>query len=196
MAIVSTTLGGAWSVHNLAASSQAGSWSVRNSVTTSQMGAWSVQNLVSALQDGAWSVRNMASTYLEGAWQVGYTSVLGSLHDVFAIPEERNVTFPPTLVWVKRPGAVLTIGLWWQNIINRGETLADVLWNFPPGLTKVAESINNDAVVDMGVTYPVGQVAQVRIAGGTSGTDYPITCRVTTGNGNIDERDVIVSVRK
>jgi hypothetical protein len=99
-------------------------------------------------------------------------------------------------IWIKDPDSTLTAGIWWQDVIERGDTLASVSWEVPAGLTKVAEGINAAAMIDSGVTYPVGQVGMVRVSGGTAGADYTITCTVITAAGDVDERSITVAVRE
>jgi hypothetical protein len=101
-----------------------------------------------------------------------------------------------TRIWIKDPDSTLTAGIWWQDVIERGDTLASVSWEVPTGLTKVSEGINVDAMIDSGITYPAGQVAMVRISGGTADTNYTITCTVTTTAGDIDERSITAAVRE
>ncbi len=99
-------------------------------------------------------------------------------------------------IWKKDPNSTLSVGIWWQDVIERGDTLSSATWTVPTGLTKVSEGINAAAMIDEGVTYPAGHVATVRISGGTAGTDYTIVCRVTTGAGDIDDRSITVAVRE
>ena len=101
------------------------------------------------------------------------------------------ITIP---VWQKDPTDILTIGLWWPDVIARGDTLAAVSWTVPTGLTKVSEGINATALVDSGKTYPIGQVSLVRLSGGTANTEYTVACTLTTGDGDVYERSVIVEV--
>lgn len=98
-------------------------------------------------------------------------------------------------IWKKDPDSTLSSGIWWQDVIERGDTLSSVSWTVPTGLTKVSEGINASALIDNGVTYPIGQVAVVRLSGGVVDTDYTITCRVTTAAGDIDDRSITVAVR-
>lgn len=101
----------------------------------------------------------------------------------------------PTRIWQKVPGSTLSAGLWWQDVIERGDTLSSITWTVPTGLTKVSEGISTTALIDNGVTYAAGEVAVVRISGGTVDTDYTITCTATTASGDVDQRSIIVAVR-
>ena len=103
----------------------------------------------------------------------------------------------PHVIWIKDPASTLTVGLHWPDVIARGDTLGSVAWAVPAGLTKVSEGINTVAMVDMGVSYPAGEVALVRLSGGTPvGADIDIICKITTAAGDIDERTITVAVRE
>ena len=100
-------------------------------------------------------------------------------------------------IWVKDPASTLTVGLWWQDVVDRGDALDSVVWTVPAGLTKVSESISAEDMTDMGVVYLAGQVALVRLSGGTPvGADIDIVCRITTVAGDVDERTITVAVRE
>lgn len=76
--------------------------------------------------------------------------------------------------WEKDPGATLDYNLDWSAWLN-GDTITNVVWTVPAGLTKTTQSVAN------GVTT-------VWLAGGTLGQRYTVTCRVTTALGRTDER--------
>ena len=99
-------------------------------------------------------------------------------------------------IWIKDPASTLTVGLWWQDVIARGDTLSVVAWTVPTGLTLVSEGISAADMTDSGTVYPSGEVALARISGGTAGADYTITCQLTTAGGDIDERSITVQVRQ
>ena len=99
-------------------------------------------------------------------------------------------------IWKKDPAAELTVGLWWEDVIVRGDTLASVSWTVPTGLTKLSEGVNTAAIDDAGTIYPIGTVALLRLSGGVADLDYDCVCQVTTGNGDIDERTLTVMARE
>lgn len=99
-------------------------------------------------------------------------------------------------IWIKDPASTLTVGLWWQDVVARGDALSAVAWTVPAGLTLVSEGISAAAMTDSGTVYPAGEVALVRLSGGTADTDYTIVCRVTTAAGDVDERSITVAVRE
>lgn len=100
-----------------------------------------------------------------------------------------------TRIWTKDPGSTLSVGLWWRDVPARGGKLQSVAWVVPAGLNKISEGINTTTLVDDGITYPIGQVALVRLSGGTAGADVDIVCRITTTGGDVDERTITVRVR-
>lgn len=105
------------------------------------------------------------------------------------------MTLDASRIWIKDTAAIRTVGLWWQDVVARGDTLSAVAWTVPAGLTKVSEGISADAMTDSGTVYPAGEVALVRLSGGVANTDYTITCQVTTAAGDVDERSITVAVR-
>ena len=102
----------------------------------------------------------------------------------------------PSRIWIKDPQATLTVGLHWPDVIARGDSLSNVAWNVPTGMSKVSEGINAADMIDSGTTYPAGEVAIVRVSGGTANTDYTLTCTITTAAGDIDERSITAAVRE
>ena len=106
------------------------------------------------------------------------------------------MSLDPARIWKKDPASVLTVGLWWQDVIARGDSLSLVSWDVPAGLTKVSEGINAAPLTDMGIVYPAGEVAVVRLSGGTVDANVTIVCQITTAAGDIDERSITVAVRQ
>lgn len=77
----------------------------------------------------------------------------------------------------KDPADTLDYTYDWQNVLVPGETISDVLWTVPSGLTKGAETLN-------------GGAATVWLSGGANCQDYCIVCKITTSAGRIVERTV------
>ena len=86
-------------------------------------------------------------------------------------------TAPP-----KDPQATLRHGINWADWLQDGETITAQSMTAPTGIT-----------VDQ-VTQATG-VISYRIVGGTAGTDYVVTCQITTSQGRVDERSVLYRVR-
>ena len=88
----------------------------------------------------------------------------------------------------KDPDATLDYGFDWDDdddpYLESGETLVDVTWTVPAGITKDSD--------ELGET-----LTKIWLSGGTAGATYTIGCKVETTDGRIDERsfDVIVENR-
>lgn len=86
----------------------------------------------------------------------------------------------------KDPADVLDYSLDWNDqlqLVTPADTIAAVVWTVPAGLTA-------------GAQYHAAGVATTWISGGTAGTDYRVTCRVTTSAGRVIERTVALYVRE
>jgi hypothetical protein len=86
-------------------------------------------------------------------------------------------TAPP-----KDPQATLRHSISWADWLQNGETITAQSMTSPAGIT-----------VDQ-VAQATGAVSY-RISGGAAGTDYVVTCQITTSQGRIDERSVLYRVR-
>lgn len=87
--------------------------------------------------------------------------------------------------FVKDPAEVLDYAVDWSAWLTGDDTIADIAWTVPDGLTEPAE--HPATVVDGKAT--------VWLSGGTAGQTYAITCRATTAQGRIGERTIRVLVR-
>ena len=93
----------------------------------------------------------------------------------------------------KDPDAVLTYGIAWGDWLGT-RTIASAVWTVPDGITKGAESINSAILVDDdGVSHAAGTVALVVLSGCTAGVNYTATCRVTTTDGDVDDRSIVIA---
>lgn len=93
----------------------------------------------------------------------------------------------------KDPDAVLTYGIAWADWLG-SRTLDTAVWTVPTGITKGTESINSAALVDDdGVSHAAGTVALVGLSGCTADTSYTVTCRVTTTDGDVDDRSIVIA---
>jgi hypothetical protein len=93
----------------------------------------------------------------------------------------------PIARYTKDPDATLDfVQSWdaWLDAIDGGDTITDAEWIIPSGLTEAAPST---------VTTTT---ATVWLSGGTAGTDYDVTCRITTDGGRIDDRTIRIQVRQ
>lgn len=84
--------------------------------------------------------------------------------------------------FIKDPDATLDYGFDWANWLATGETITGAVWTVPSGITKSDEDFDADTTL-------------VWLTGGTLGTNYNISCRITTSDGRIDDRTLIIKVR-
>lgn len=80
----------------------------------------------------------------------------------------------------KDPQATLDYRVNWAPWLGT-DTISAVTWTVPSGITQTATSNTTTT-------------ATVWLAGGEAGTDYTVTCRVTTTAGRVDERSIVISV--
>ena len=84
----------------------------------------------------------------------------------------------------KDPDAVLDYTFDWSDWLAEGETI----------LTHEAVIEDGDAVIDS--TSQTASIVVVWLSGGTLGTNTHIRCRVTTTDGRIDDRTIVVLIRE
>jgi hypothetical protein len=85
---------------------------------------------------------------------------------------------------LKDPDATLDFAVDWSDwLTGEGDTGASAVWIVPTGLTKVSESFVSGKHV-------------VRLSGGTDGSDYSVTSRITTTGGEVDNRTLRITVRQ
>ena len=83
--------------------------------------------------------------------------------------------------WIKDINATLDYSVDWGDWLDAGDTIASTEWIVPDGLTSDAESLT-------------GAVATIRLAGGTVGQRYAITCRATSAAGLVDDRTIRIRI--
>lgn len=83
--------------------------------------------------------------------------------------------------WVKDPDAVLPWYWDWTDWLASGEAIASSLMTVSPGL--VLDSSGNSATS-----------ATAWLSGGTTGTSYRVSNRITTSQGRTDERSITIRV--
>jgi len=84
----------------------------------------------------------------------------------------------------KDPNADKDYNLDWTARLASGETIISAVWtSSPSGLTHPVEdqSISNG-------------VCTVWVSGGTAGTAYSLTCRITTSRGMVDDQTVTIKI--
>jgi hypothetical protein len=94
------------------------------------------------------------------------------------------------------PDAVRTYAVYWGNNLADGDALFSASWTVPDGLTLVSQGTNAAAVTDACFTYPAGTLAEVRLSGGTDGSDYTLVCHIVTIAGDEDDQTVTIECRE
>lgn len=85
--------------------------------------------------------------------------------------------------YVKDPSAVLDYSYDWSLWLQESEVISSASWTVPPGINKQSE--------DNSTT-----LSTVWLSGGTAGTDYTVTCQVTTNQGRTDQRSITIRCRE
>lgn len=86
----------------------------------------------------------------------------------------------------KDPADHLDFSIDWSDQLAIGaapDTISTVVWTVPAGLTA-------------GVQSHAAGVATTWLSGGAAGTEYVVTCRITTAAGRIIERSARLAVRE
>ncbi len=84
----------------------------------------------------------------------------------------------------KDPTDIVDYGLDLSDLIWAGDALDTASWDASdPGIT----------VSDLA---PAGNIARVRVSGGTAGETYVLTCTATLDSGQQVERNLMIRVRK
>jgi hypothetical protein len=84
----------------------------------------------------------------------------------------------------KDPNSVLDYTVDWYDEGWLGiDTIATSTWIVPTGLTNIAESHTT-------------KIATIWLSGGTAGTNYEVTNRITTAGGRTDDRTIVIECRQ
>jgi len=86
----------------------------------------------------------------------------------------------------KDPAETLDFYMDWTDqldLTTPSDTISAAVWTVPAGLTA-------------GAQYHADGKATTWLSGGTAGTDYTLTCRITTAAGRVIERNVRLYVRE
>lgn len=83
--------------------------------------------------------------------------------------------------FAKDPDAVLDYSWDWSGWLAAGETISTSSVTVPAGITKDSEVGDGDSVT-------------VWLSGGTGGTIYSVTCRITTTDSRTEDRTILISV--
>lgn len=91
-----------------------------------------------------------------------------------------TTTLPQITQYYKDPQAKLDYTVDWAAWLGT-DTIAASAWTIDTGLTKVTDTRTSTT-------------ATVWLMGGTTGAVYRATCQITTANGRIDERSILIVV--
>ena len=83
----------------------------------------------------------------------------------------------------KDPDATLDYSVDWGTWMESSETLSVSTWVVPSGITKDSDTIS-------------GTEAVAWLSGGTAGSTYELTNRITTDAGRTDDRSITIYVRQ
>lgn len=86
----------------------------------------------------------------------------------------------PIGVWPKDPDAVLPYTIDWSDWLG-SDTIASSTWTTPAGITEESTSSTTT-------------VATILLSGGTSGTSYVLTNRITTAAGLTEDRSIQINM--
>lgn len=84
----------------------------------------------------------------------------------------------------KAPASVLDVGVVWTSWLNSGDTIVSSVW----------ESSDAELVVSIEMNDTVS--SSCYIGGGVKGKQYKLTNRITTANGLVDERYILVYINE
>lgn len=83
---------------------------------------------------------------------------------------------------LKDPNANLDFSFGWANWLETLETITTYELTVPAGLVKGLDSKADKMVI-------------VWLSGGTAGTTYNVTCKITTSLGRVDERTIHIQIQ-
>ncbi len=76
----------------------------------------------------------------------------------------------------------------------QGATISTSAWTVPAGITE--DSNNTAAITIAGVSYGINTVATIWLSGGTAGTEYTLTNRITTSDSRTLDKSIVILVEE
>jgi hypothetical protein len=76
----------------------------------------------------------------------------------------------------------------------KGATISTSAWTVPSGITE--DSSNTAAVTIKGVSYSNATVATIWLSGGTAGTEYELTNKITTSDSRTLSQSITIEVKE
>jgi len=89
----------------------------------------------------------------------------------------------PLATRIKDPDANLYYGFDWTDWLGSGDSISSVVWTITAGITKGAEVTGS-------------YIAKVKLSGGTVGETYSVACKITTADGDVDERTMEINAEE
>jgi len=84
--------------------------------------------------------------------------------------------------FVKDPNATVDYELDWSEWLD-SDAVSTSTWSAPAALTLTGSNVTDN-------------VTRIFVAGGSVGTDYLITNRITSSGGRIEDRSILIQVRE
>lgn len=82
----------------------------------------------------------------------------------------------------KDPDAILDYSIDWETWLD-GDTISTSTWIVPTGITKDSDTYSTTATV-------------IWLSGGTAGSSYSLTNRITTAGGRTEDRTIEILVKE
>jgi len=83
--------------------------------------------------------------------------------------------------FVKDPDATLDYTVDWSSWMAESDDIASSEWTVPAGITKESDTYDDDS-------------ATIWLSGGSAGSSYEITNRITTEDGRLEDRTLVIVV--
>jgi hypothetical protein len=108
--------------------------------------------------------------------------------------------------FIKDPNSIETFTVVWCDEDNtndgsatddgdlQGETISTAAAQMPSGITLGSENSSSTSI--KGITYGINTVHNMTLSGGTAGTDYDITSRITTSGGRTLDKTITIQCRE
>lgn len=91
--------------------------------------------------------------------------------------------------------AILDYAFLWKDWLASDETITDHTITKTSGITVNSSEINTSALTLNNTVQKIGSVVTVWLQGGTLGSTYTISCRITTSAGRVDERGFTITIK-
>lgn len=105
-------------------------------------------------------------------------------------PKDPNSVEPYFVVWCSKDGT--NDGGANDTGELQGATISTVTWTVPNGITK--DSDNKSAVTVHGVTYEADTVCTIWLSGGSGGSQYSLSVRITTSDSRTLDKTIVIPV--